>query len=160
MKSASGWFGSKEGECVCFQMSNLFFFFWSAFLYLTVSDSWGTGELLLLCVDSPVTAHGLQHRLQSTKARELLCAGLVAPWHVRSFPQPGIEPMSPAFQGGFLITGSSGKSHKIRNPVLWCDYPRGENVEERGKRLVHHPWGRNPSTHRGTLIWQEGHCFH
>ena len=28
------------------------------------------------------------------------------------FPQPGIEPMAPALQGGFLTTGPPGKSQE------------------------------------------------
>ena len=34
--------------------------------------------------------------------------GLAALWHVE-FPGPGIEPVSPAFQGGLLSTGPPGK---------------------------------------------------
>ena len=39
-------------------------------------------------------------------------AGLIAPWHVES-SQPGIKPMFPALAGGFLTTGSPGKSQNI-----------------------------------------------
>lgn len=38
--------------------------------------------------------------------------GLVAPWHGILFPQPGIEPKSPALKGGFLITGTPEKPQK------------------------------------------------
>ena len=44
-------------------------------------------------------------------------ASVVAPWGLHSskargtlVPQPGIEPESPALQGGFLTTGPLGKS--------------------------------------------------
>ena len=32
------------------------------------------------------------------------------PWSMWNLPGPGIEPMSPALVGGFLITGPPGKS--------------------------------------------------
>ena len=49
--------------------------------------------------------------LSSCGAQALDRTGLVALWHM-GFPVPrlGIEPMSPALEGGFLITGPPGKS--------------------------------------------------
>ena len=46
-----------------------------------------------------------------TRAQQLWCAGLVAPWACRILvPQPGIEPASPALEIGFSTTGPAGKS--------------------------------------------------
>ena len=46
--------------------------------------------------------------------------GLVAPTACGiSIPQPGIEPVSPALEGGFLTTGQPGKSWKyLINKVI------------------------------------------
>ena len=54
----------------------------------------GTWALLLKCASSVVVSRGLS----SSPA----CGILV--------PQPGIEPMSPALEGGFFTTGPLGKS--------------------------------------------------
>ena len=49
--------------------------------------------------------------LQNTQAQESRHAGLVALWHVGILaPRPGIEPMSPVLEGGFLTTRQPGKS--------------------------------------------------
>ena len=55
----------------------------------------GTQALSLSCVSSVVVAHGL-----SCPA----ACGVLVPW-------PGIEPASPALEGGFFTTGPPGKSH-------------------------------------------------
>ena len=59
-------------------------------------------------MDSVIVAH----RLSSCGLRVLLpCAcGILG-------PQPGIEPASPALEGGFLITGPQGKSPSV---ILMC----------------------------------------
>ena len=46
-----------------------------------------------------------EHRLLGAQALALLLRGL---WNL---PGPGIEPMSPALEGGFLSTVPPGKSH-------------------------------------------------
>ena len=48
------------------------------------------------------------------QALQLWCLGLVALWQEGSqFSQPGIQPVSPALQGGFLTTGLPGKSQDM-----------------------------------------------
>ena len=75
-----------------------------------------------------VTVHGLLGFLSScgvrapervgpvvcgTQALQLWRAGLAAPQHVGILvPRPGIEPASPALEGGFFTTGPPGKSQE------------------------------------------------
>ena len=72
---------------------------------------------LLLAVASLAVEHGLQvrrlssygwrdleHRLSSCGTRAQLLRGM---WDL---PGPGVEPMSPALEGGFLTTAPPGKS--------------------------------------------------
>ena len=66
-------------------------------------------DLLLLCMPSLVVARGIRSAQASVVAvnrfsRSTECKVLV--------PRPGIEPTSPALQGGFLTTGPPGKSLK------------------------------------------------
>ena len=51
------------------------------------------------------------HRARAPGTQWLWCLGLVARG-VWGLPRPGIEPVSPALAGGFLITGSPGKSYR------------------------------------------------
>ena len=64
-------------------------------------------------------------RLWNAWAQKLQREGLAAPFHVGSVSQQGIEPASPAVQGGFLTTGPSGKSQKYENFKL--------NIKQNGK---------------------------
>jgi len=66
-----------------------------------------TWDLSLRCTDSLVVEHGLQSAQASLAGAHGLsysgaCGILV--------PRPGIKPVSPALQGGFLTTGPPGKS--------------------------------------------------
>ena len=60
-------------------------------------SSCGTRTLELWCLDSRVC------RLSSCGLSHSVACGILV-------PQPGIEPMSPALQGGFLTTGPPGRS--------------------------------------------------
>ena len=56
----------------------------------------------------PVAEHRLQtRRLSSYGSRAQLLRGM---WDL---PRPGLEPLSPALEGGFLTTGPPGKSLEI-----------------------------------------------
>ena len=73
----------------------------------------------LLCILRDLS---LQHTNSLVMARVLSCSvacGILV-------PQPGIEPMSPALQGGFLTTGPLGKSPPL--PLLF-------NVRENCTRM-------------------------
>ena len=71
-------------------------------IYMAVSGlSWGTQDLPLQLEAFVGVAHGLNC--------SAACGILV--------PPPGIEPKSPALQGGFLTTGPPGKPPK---PALCC----------------------------------------
>ena len=67
-------------------------------------------------------------QLWSAWAQKLQCEGLVAPSHVGFVSRQGIEPASPALQGGFLTTGPSGKSQKYGNFKL--------NIKQNGKHDI------------------------
>ena len=54
---------------------------------------------------SLATEHGL-----SAWAQQFRLDGLVAAPRMWSLPRPGVESVSPALTGGFLITGPPGKS--------------------------------------------------
>ena len=60
------------------------------------------GIFLLLRTDSLVVAWGLSYSLE---------CGILVPW-------PGIQPVSPALQGGFLTPGPRGKSQGLDTFVL------------------------------------------
>ena len=95
----------------------MFLFYFLIFICLAVSvPSCGAQDLyrimqdlLLLCTRSLVVAYGIRSAQASVVAvnrlsRSTECRVLV--------PRPGIEPTSPALQGGFLTTGPPGKSLK------------------------------------------------
>ena len=72
---------------------------------------------------SVVVAHGLgccgsqalEHRLSSCGAQAQLFHGM---WDL---PRPGMEPVSPAFAGGFLTTAPPGKSPQFLKVILHLD---------------------------------------
>ena len=78
----------------------------------------GTWDLLLQHAGSSLLHSGFSLveacGLSSCGARALERMGLVSPQHVGILvPRPGIEPVSPALEGGFLTTGLRGKSLKV-----------------------------------------------
>ena len=84
-----------------------------AFQYLCILFIWLCGIFLVV--------HGLQLwcsasrvcRLQSTGPSVAVAGGLSCSMaYGFLFPQPSIEPMAPALQGGFLTTGPPEKSPK------------------------------------------------
>ena len=81
--------------------------FFKIFIYLAVSGlSCGMRDLSLWQAGSVVAAPGLS----SCGAWALECIGLVALTCGILVLRPGIEPTSPALEGGFLTTGPPGKS--------------------------------------------------
>ena len=108
---------------VVFSFSQFFFkqkvFFSLYIIYLAASGlSWGTQHLH--CVKSFVVVH----RLSSCGVWAPKCMGSVLAVLEHScsvacgilFPRPGIEPTSPALQGGFWTIGPPRKSHQN----TWC----------------------------------------
>ena len=80
-------------------LKNFFWLLWVLVVSCAIFP-WGTQTLPL------VVAQGLKHLGSVIVARGLSCftaCGILVPWS-------GIEPTSPALQGGFLTTGPPGKS--------------------------------------------------
>ena len=107
---------------------SLFFFFLILFIWLHRVLVVARGIFAAACRLSRGAGSRVR-RLSScgTRAPQLWCAGLVAPRHVGILvPQPGIEPVSPALEGGFLTTGPPGRSpnesfYKSLHPCLGLD---------------------------------------
>ena len=80
--------------------------------------------------------------------------GLAALWHVE-FPGPGIEPVSPALQGGFLSTGPPGKP--LLGHYRRCQVSSVAGLLQRTHRCVQNPQPL-PSQHYilETAEWNPG----
>ena len=64
------------------------------------------------------------------QAQQLWHTDLVAPQHVGDLPRPGIEPLSPALEDGFLTTVPPGKS-----PCILKYLPEKKKIWEKNKKF-------------------------
>ena len=83
-----------------------FSFFFLIFIYLFMAVS----GLKLRHAGSFVVAYSL---LSSCSLRVPECVGSIVAAHGILVPQPGIEPVSPELEGGFLTTAPPGKSQQF-----------------------------------------------